>query len=80
MHVIVTLIGNLHFFNLDSMSNTLLYKMSNFHRQLFQNIQQATTTCIKMTKLNMDHHSSLELLSVLESLASLGLFAECFVD
>ena len=35
MHVIVTLIGNLLFFNSDSMSNTLLYKMSNFHKQLF---------------------------------------------
>ena len=34
MHVIVTLIGNLLFFNSDIMSNTLLYKMSYFHNQL----------------------------------------------
>ena len=48
MHVIVTLIGNPFFFNSDSMSNTLLYKMFDFHGHIFQNIQQATTTCINI--------------------------------
>ena len=73
MHVIVTLIGNPLFFNSDTMSNTLLYKMSDFHRQLFQNIKQGTTIALT-SKLNMDHHYSFELLSVLEPLASIGLF------
>ena len=48
MNVIVTLIGNPLFFNSDNMSSTLLYKMSDFHRKLFQNIQQDTTTCINI--------------------------------
>ena len=48
MHVIVTVIGNLLFFNLDSIPSTLLYKMSNFYRQLFQKIQKATTTWINI--------------------------------
>ena len=68
MHVIVTLIGNPLFFNSDTMSNTLLYKMSDFHRQLFQNIKQGTTIALT-SKLNMDHHSLLESLSVLNPLA-----------
>ena len=37
MHVIVTLIDNPLSFNSNNMSSTL-YKMSYFHRQLFQNI------------------------------------------
>ena len=48
MHVIVTLICNLLFFNSNTMSNTLLYKMLDFHRKLFQNIQQATIACINI--------------------------------
>ena len=43
MHVIVTLIGNPLSFNWDAMSSTL-YKMSDFHKQLFQNIQQFVLT------------------------------------
>ena len=48
MHVIVTLIVNPLFFNSYNMSSTLLYKMSDFHRQLFENTQQTTTTCINI--------------------------------
>ena len=48
MHVIATLIGNPFFFNSDSMSTTLLYKMFDFQKQLFQNIQQVTATCINI--------------------------------
>ena len=43
MNAIVTLIGNTLSFKLDTMSSTL-YKMSNFHRQLFQNIQHLALT------------------------------------
>ena len=43
MHVIVILIGNPLYFNWDTMSSRL-YEMSDFHLQLFQNIQQLALT------------------------------------
>ena len=57
-----TLIGSPLYFNWDTMSITL-NKMSDFHRQLFQKIQQ-----LALISKYIDHHSSLELLSVLELL------------
>ena len=73
MHVIVPLIGNPMSFNSDTMSCTL-FKMSDIQRQLFQNLQQLALT----SKINMDQHSSLELLSVLEPLVSVGLIGRMF--
>ena len=60
MYIIVTLIGNLMSLNWDTIFNTL-YKMSDFHGQLFQNIQQ-----LALTSKYIDHHSLLELILVLE--------------
>jgi hypothetical protein len=59
-----TLIGNPLSFNWDSTMSITLNKMSDFHRQLFQKIQQ-----LALISKYIDHHSSLELLSdVLELL------------
>ena len=65
MHVIVTLIGNPLFLNLDSMSSTLLDKMFDFHKKSYFKIYNKLQQLPLTSKLNMDHHSSLELLSVL---------------
>ena len=43
MHIIVTLIGNLSF-DWETVSSKLFIKMSNFHRQIFQNKQQLELT------------------------------------
>ena len=57
-----TLIGNPLSLNWDTMSVTL-NKMFDFHRQLFQKIQK-----LALISKYIDHHSLLELLSVLELL------------
>ena len=71
-YVIVTIIGNPMSFSCDTMSS-ISYIMSDFHRQLFSKIQ-----LLALTSNYIDHHSSLELLSVLKLLAWLGLFGRIF--
>ena len=80
MHVIVTLIGNPLFLNLDSMSSTLLDKMFDFHKKSYFKIYNKLQHLAFTSKLNMYHHSSLEVLSMLDPLASLVLFGLMFVD
>ena len=55
MYVVLKLIGNLLFFSSDNTSNTLLYKMYDFHIQSFKNIQQARIACID---IKIKHGSS----------------------
>ena len=70
MHIIVTLIGNL-LFSIQTLRPIHYYTKCLIFTINFQNIQQATITCINI-KINMDDHSLLELLSLLEPLASIG--------